>query len=257
MKIRFLGAHNTETRDTRLSGLLVNGVLALDAGSLTSGLTLSEQLGIKAVLVTHQHYDHIKDLPLLGMNHFLNHSSFSVYCLAETGDVISKYLMDGNLYSEFLKKDEKRNAVIKLNTVDPYLQMQIEGYSVTPVPVSHGVPSVGYLVSAGEGKSFFYTGDTGPGLSACFEQISSNLLIIEVTSSDKYLDFCKEKGHMCPALLKEELLRHRDMRGYIPDVVTVHMNKMLEYNISMELQAVSEELGISIEIAFEGKELEI
>lgn len=107
MKIRFLGAHNTETRDTRLSGLLVNGVLALDAGSLTSGLTLSEQLGIKAVLVTHQHYDHIKDLPLLGMNHFLNHSSFSVYCLAETGDVISKYLMDGNLYSEFLKKDKK------------------------------------------------------------------------------------------------------------------------------------------------------
>jgi hypothetical protein len=47
------------------------------------------------------------------------------------------------------------------------------------------------------------------------------------------------------------------MRGYIPDVVTVHMNKMLEDKMRMELQAVSEELGISIEMAFEGKELEI
>ena len=257
MKISFLGAHNTETRDTRLSGLLVDGVLALDAGSLTSGLTLSEQLNIKAVLVTHQHYDHVKDLPLLGMNHFLNHSSFNVYCLAETIDVISEYLMDSNLYSEFLKKDEKGNAVVELNTVRPYLQMQIEGYSVTPVPVSHGVPSAGYLISVGEGKSFFYSGDTGPGLSACFERISSNLLITEVTSSDKYLDFCKEKRHLCPALLKEELLRHREIRGYIPDVVTVHMNKMLEDKMREELQEVAEELDISINMAFEGKELEI
>jgi len=235
VKISFLGAHNTETRDTRLSGLLVDGVLTLDAGSLTSGLTLSEQLNIKAVLVTHQHYDHVKDLPLLGMNHFLN----------------------GNLYSEFLKKDEKGNAVVELNTVRPYLQMQIEGYSVTPVPVSHGVPSAGYLISVGEGKSFFYSGDTGPGLSACFERISSNLLITEVTSSDKYLDFCKEKRHLCPALLKEELLRHREIRGYIPDVVTVHMNKMLEDKMREELQEVAEELDISINMAFEGKELEI
>ena len=257
MKIRFLGAHNTETRDTRLSGLLTDGVLALDAGSLASGLTLSEQLNIKAVLVTHQHYDHVKDLPLLGMNHFLNHSSFDVYCLAETGDVISQYLMDGNLYSEFLKKNGKGKAVIELHIVRPYMQTQIEGYSVTPVPVSHGVPAVGYLVSATGGKSFFYTGDTGRGLSDCFERISSNLLIIEVTSPNEYIDFCREKGHLCPALLKEELLRHRKILGYIPDVVTVHMNYTLETDIREELREVSEELGISISMAFEGKELEI
>jgi ribonuclease BN (tRNA processing enzyme) len=257
VKIRFLGAHNTETIDTRLSGLLVDGVLAIDAGGLTSSLTLSEQLAIKAVLVTHQHYDHVKDLPLLAMNHYLNRSSFDVYCLAETGEVISKYLMDGKLYPEFLKKDENGKAVINLHYVEPYRQVQIEGYSITPVPVPHGVPAAGYLVSAAAGKSFFYTGDTGPGLSACFERISSNLLITEVTSSDKYLDFCKEKGHLCPSLLKKELLNHLELKGYIPDVVTVHMNKMLEADICRELGKVARELGISISPAYEGKELEI
>lgn len=63
MRIRFLGAHNTETLTTRLSGLLVDQALALDAGSLTASLTLSQQLSLKGVLLTHQHYDHIRDIP--------------------------------------------------------------------------------------------------------------------------------------------------------------------------------------------------
>ena len=44
MKIEFLGAHTTETRSTRLSSLLIDDVLALDAGGLTSSLSLAEQL---------------------------------------------------------------------------------------------------------------------------------------------------------------------------------------------------------------------
>jgi ribonuclease BN (tRNA processing enzyme) len=40
----------------------VDDVLALDAGGLTSSLALSEQLGLKAVLITHRHYDHVKVL---------------------------------------------------------------------------------------------------------------------------------------------------------------------------------------------------
>ncbi len=257
MKIRFLGAHNTETRDTRLSGLLVDGVIALDAGGLTSSLTLSEQLAIKTVLVTHQHYDHIKDLPLLAMNHFLNNSSFDVYCLPETGEIISKYLMDGKLYSEFLKKKKDGKAVIYLHNAEPYHKMQIEKYYVTAVPVPHGVPSVGYLFSSTDDKEVFYSGDTGPGISDCFKNISVKLLIIEVTASNDYVEFCREKGHLCPCLLKEELLKHLNIKGYIPEIITVHMNKSLEEDIKAGLAKIADELGISIEMAVEGKQLEI
>jgi ribonuclease BN (tRNA processing enzyme) len=257
MKIRFLGAHNTETRDTKLSGLLVDDVLALDAGSLNSSLTLSEQLGLKAVFLTHQHYDHIKDLPLLAMNRSLNNTTIDVYCLEATAEAIAKCLVDGSLYPEFLKKNGDGKSVINLCIVKPYLRIQADNYFIIPVPVPHSVPAVGYRVTAVGGGSFFYTGDTGPGLSDCWERVSSKLLVTEVTASDNYVTFCRDKGHLCPSLLKEELLSLLNDKGYLPDVVTVHMNHLLETDIKAELKVVAEELGISITMAFEGRQLEI
>ncbi len=41
MNIRVLGAHNTESRTTRYMSLLVDGILALDAGGLTSSLSFN------------------------------------------------------------------------------------------------------------------------------------------------------------------------------------------------------------------------
>ena len=73
MNIRFLGAHNSESKDVRPACLLIDNVLAIDAGGLTSSLTFSEQLAIKALLVTHHHYDHIKDIPMMGMTFYINH----------------------------------------------------------------------------------------------------------------------------------------------------------------------------------------
>ena len=71
MKIKVLGAHNTESRSTRFMNLLVDNVLALDAGGITSSLSFRDQMRIKAVLLTHGHYDHIRDIPSLAMNFYL------------------------------------------------------------------------------------------------------------------------------------------------------------------------------------------
>ncbi len=68
MKVQFLGAHNCESLETRLVSLLVDDVLALEAGGLTSGLSFVAQLKLKGILLTHDHYDHIRDIPMLGMN---------------------------------------------------------------------------------------------------------------------------------------------------------------------------------------------
>ena len=65
MEIRVLGAHMLESRDTRHTCFLIDNVMALDAGSLASALTVSEQAKVAAVLLTHRHFDHIRDLPTL------------------------------------------------------------------------------------------------------------------------------------------------------------------------------------------------
>ncbi|MEE8420857.1 MAG: MBL fold metallo-hydrolase, partial [Dehalococcoidales bacterium] len=79
MKIKVLGAHNCESSATRLVSLLIDDVLALDAGSLTSSLTFAAQQKLKAILLTHQHYDHIRDVPAIAMNALFYETNISVY----------------------------------------------------------------------------------------------------------------------------------------------------------------------------------
>ena len=66
MEVQILGAHTTEARELRLTCFLIDGVLALDAGSLTASLSLSQQEKVRAILLTHQHFDHSRDLVTLG-----------------------------------------------------------------------------------------------------------------------------------------------------------------------------------------------
>ena len=59
MDLRILGAHNMESKDTRFESHLIDGVLALDAGGLTRALSFEERRGIRAVLLSHRHFDHV------------------------------------------------------------------------------------------------------------------------------------------------------------------------------------------------------
>jgi len=65
MELRILGCHGGETPKHKTSSFLLDGRVGLDAGAVTSMLTLEEQKKIDACLVSHAHLDHIKDLATL------------------------------------------------------------------------------------------------------------------------------------------------------------------------------------------------
>jgi cAMP phosphodiesterase len=256
MKISFLGAHNTESRNTKLVSLLIDDNLALDAGGLTSSLSFSAQMKLRAVLITHQHYDHIKDIPLLGMNLFLNNASIDVYSIPSVYESLKNHLLNDDLYPDFLEETEG-GATIRFHIAKPHQEFRIGDYDILPLPVAHSVPAVGYQVTSGDGKPLFYAGDTGLGLADCWRHISPRLIIIEVSAPNRFEQFGREKKHLTPGLLKEELLEFQKIKGYLPDVVTVHMNPSLESEIEAELSVIAGELGNSVIPAYEGMEIEL
>ena len=255
MKIRFLGAHNCETKDTRLVSLLVDKVLAIDVGGLSSSLSLVEQHKIKAVLLTHQHYDHVRDIPTLAMNLFLGRTGTNLYSIPEVFEVLTKNLMDEVIYPDFRYKSPDKPTVT-FNTVEPNKAQKILDYEVLPVPVRHTVPTVGYQLTK-DGKSFFYTADTGPGLAECWEKIEPQLLIIEVTSSNQFTEWAAEGGHLTPALLERELTDFRKLKSYLPRIIVVHMSPHLERDIAGEVAGVAKALDASITLAHEGMEINL
>jgi len=256
MNIRFLGAHNCERQNQKLVSLLIDNVLAIDAGAITSSLSLEEQKKIKALLLTHQHYDHVRDIPVLGMSLFMGGAATRIYSIPPALDALARHFLSDEIYTDFRQKPEQ-NPTLSFTVLEPNKAETIEGYTVLPVPVHHGVPTVGYQVTSGDGRSVFYTGDTGPGLADCWRQVSPQLLIIEVTSSERYADWAGSSGHLAPSLLKQELASFKKVNGYLPPVVTVHMNPDLEEEIAAELAAVAKELDCSITLAYEGMEINI
>ncbi len=256
MKIRFLGAHNFESRDSRCVSLLVDDVLAVDAGALTSSLTFEEQQNLQAVLLTHQHYDHIRDIPALAINFFTFDKTIAIYSIPAVRDALSKHLLNGVLYPDFMSKPPEKPSVA-FHLLKPGRTQKIAGYNVLPVPVKHAVPAVGIQITSPEGKSFFYTSDTGPGLEDCWRQVKPDLLITEVTVLNARRDFALESGHLSPDLLKGELESFRKLKGYLPQVLLIHTDPTEETHTAGEMAAVERALGIQIRSAREGMQIEL
>ena len=256
MNIQVLGAHNCESQNSKLISLLIDDTLAIDAGGLSSSLSFPAQQKLKAILLTHQHYDHIRDVPAVAMNFAFQGSTINIYSTQPVHDALLTHLLNGRLYPNFLERPQPK-PTIKFTIIEPGKPQQIEGYSILSVPVNHPDLTVGYQVTSPGGKVVFYTSDTGPGLIDCWHKVSPQLLIIEVTLPDRYEKYAKESGHLTPGLLKQELTSFQQVKGYLPQVVLVHMSPNLETEIAAEIAAVAKALNNSITLAYEGMQLHL
>jgi len=252
VEIQILGAHQLELKGTRLTSLLIDGTLVVDAGGLTSALSLPEQKKIKTVLLTHHHFDHTRDVVTLAANAgYYWRRQLVVYALRYTLDIVTNYLLDGKIYVNFLEYPSEGKPTLILEAIEPYSRKTIAGYDVLAVPVKHSVPAIGYQITSSDGKSLFYTGDTTVGISDCWQHISPQLLITEVAGPNKYGDWLKKAGHLCAEFLKEELIQFRRLKGYLPPVIAIHIGNPYEQEIKEEVARVAQELEADISLGYE------
>ena len=252
MEIQILGAHLAEAKGARLTSLLIDGTLVVDAGGLTSALSLPEQKKIETVLLTHHHFDHTRDLITLAANAgYYWRKQLTVYGLRYTLDIVTGCLLSGKMYTNFFEYPDKEKPTVILEAIEPYSRKTIAGYDVLAVPVKHSAPAVGYQITSSDGKSLFYTGDTTVGISECWQHISPKLLITEVAGPNKYGDWLKKAGHLCAEFLKEELIQFRRLKGYLPRVIIIHIGNPYEQEIKEEVAQVAQELEADISLGYE------
>src|SRR4030042_768096 len=180
MKIKILGAHNCETLEYGHTCFVVDDIMAVDAGSVPSNLSMEEQNCLNAVILSHRHYDHTRDITALGTNLYHSGLSADVYASSDVIDTLNTHFFTSGIYRN-LTGEPQGKPTLRMNIVEPFQTFNIAGYEITPVPVNHFGITTGFRIISLEGKQVFYTSDTGPGLEECWKNVSPKLLIIEGT----------------------------------------------------------------------------
>src|SRR5438552_9872251 len=162
MKIRVLGCHGGSLHGFRTTAFLLDGKLTIDGGSICDALTLDEIYKIDDVFLSHAHFDHIKDVPL--MTDLLvgkRQKPLIVHGPAETMEAMDKDIFNNRVWPDFRTIPTREKPVIAFDTIPVYEPVLCQGLRIRAVPVRHPVYSVGYIIE-GRNGAIAFSGDTGP-----------------------------------------------------------------------------------------------
>lgn len=246
MLVDVLGCHGGETPRHKTSAFLLDGRLALDAGALASMLTIEEQCALEAVVVSHAHLDHVRDLAGILDNRVQSGAGLlRVYAPAETIAVLKAHFFNGLLWPDFTRipsVDAPSLALLPLAWEQP--ESLLDGaFTVTAVPVTHTIDCAGFVVAAGRagagGAALGYTGDTGP-TDRFWEVLDATpnvrLLLAEVSLPESQGHLARLSGHHTPTTLANDLEKLR-VHSRI-DTLIYHIKPVFEAETHREIARV-------------------
>jgi cAMP phosphodiesterase len=208
MQLRILGCHGGETPKHRTSSFLVGETLAIDAGAITSGLSLREQETIRSVLVSHPHMDHVRDLATLADNRCQQGgSTLDIVGIPATIAALKAHFFNDVMWPDFTKIDTQHGPTVRFIEVDPNVPADVEGYEITPVLVDHTVDTSAFIIRHA-GKSIVYGGDTGP-THELWARVNAlddlQALMMEVSFPNDEAQLAVDSMHLTPQTLSDEL----------------------------------------------------
>jgi len=208
MDLKVIGCHGGETPKHRTSAFVLDDVLAIDAGSLTSGMDLKAQCALEACLVSHAHLDHIRDLATIADNRTQNHCPPLVVAgTKQTIDILRKHFFNGLLWPDFTKIPHASKPAIRYQVLKPEVSNKIAGYTVRAIMVSHTIECCAFVVESKEG-AMGYSGDTGP-TDRLWEVLGETprlrALLMEVSFPNSEQKLARVSGHHTPQTLVKDL----------------------------------------------------
>ncbi|MDH5491861.1 MAG: 3',5'-cyclic-nucleotide phosphodiesterase [Myxococcales bacterium] len=239
MDLKILGCHGGETPKHRTSSFLINDEVAIDAGAITSMLSLEEQRRIRAALISHPHLDHIRDLATIADNRCQQGGPpLEIIGTPETLRELRRHFFNDRLWPDFTKIDTKLGPTIIYRPARPERVIEVCGLSVVPIMVNHTIDTAGFLIDDGE-RVLAYSGDTGPTerlwevLSDC-DRLAG--LLMEVSFPNSMRELAHVSGHLTPQMLKTELGKLRN-HAELP-IFLYHIKPVFQAKVEKELARI-------------------
>ena len=239
MKIRVLGAYGAEGLAQRPSAFLVNDRILIDGGTVGGALASDEQLTIEHALVSHSHLDHVAGLAYLTETLALCAAQRPV-TIASLDPVVTALrtsIFNDIVWPDFTKLPTPATPVLRFRSLEEDVEQPVGDLWVMPVPVSHSVPTSGFILHDGR-SGLVYSGDTGPTEAlwkAARDVGGLGAVILECAFPNRLAGLAEIARHMTPELIRRELDK---MPADVP-VLIFHVKPQFHDEIGEELGAVS------------------
>jgi len=237
MRIELLPSSIPGTDGQFLTSYLVNEEVAIDAGSLGLLGDLRRQRRVRHVFLTHEHLDHVATLPIFLENVFdPGPESAEVLASREVLECLRSDVFNGRIWPDFFALSSPEDAFVVATEIEAFQPVARAGLTVTPVPVSHGVATLGLVVDDGR-VAVAFPSDTGP-TESLWRHLATvpslRAVFLEVTFPNALAWLAKEAAHHCTATFAAELPKiARDVRWII-----VHRKPRYAAEIAREITAL-------------------
>ena len=208
MKIEVLGGYGGESLGYRMTCLLINDSIALDAGSLSQALPIERQVGVHSILLSHSHVDHTSSIPFFVENIFgKTDGPLDIYTSPATTYAIRKYQFNNATWPDFTRLPNHLLPAVRFNELKDEVPFELDGVRFTPIPVDHVVPTHGFLIEQG-GKAVLWSSDTGP--TTRLWEVANNTpslqaVCVEVSFDNSLQHIADVSYHLTPGTLEAEL----------------------------------------------------
>lgn len=262
MHIKILGCHGSDSlineggteHCCRSIGFLVNDSLMIDAGTVSSALTLESQKHLHHIVLTHSHFDHLKELPSLADN--LVSCATHQVTVASIPSVIENlkaYIFNEEIFPNFFELPNPEHPTFQSEILEEGRETQLGDIGVTPIPVNHLVPTVGLILRDQHG-AWALSGDTHQTEAiwqAAAQEPNLKAVFIEASFPDEMNELAWDSRHLTPKLLRQEFQKigKPDLPIYV-----YHLKPRFRSRIAAQLR----QLDIpNLHILTEGQEIEI
>lgn len=207
MRVRVLGCSGAIAKECRTTSFLIDGDVLVDAGTGVGDLTLAEMRGIRHVLLTHSHLDHVAALPLM-IDSVASQLTepIRVYALPGTIAALKTHIFNNVIWPDFSRIPSPQAPFVRFEEVQVGQTLTINGKAIEVLSAVHTVPACGYAVASGQG-CWIFTGDTerNPAFWRRVNQLDVAALVIETAFSNREQDLARRSLHLSPLALAEEL----------------------------------------------------
>jgi cAMP phosphodiesterase len=195
-----------------LTCFLINGKVAVDAGSLAMAVTSEERTAIRDIVVTHAHLDHIAGLPLFIDDQFSElMEPVRIHATPDVIEILERDIFNWSVYPRFSELENNHGKVLEYRPFVQGSSFRVGNLLFESVEVNHKVPCSGFIISE-DSSSIAFTGDTAD-MDSFWNAVANrdlSALLIECAFPNELAELAETSCHLTPATLATELAKFQD-----------------------------------------------